>query len=104
MQACSVALTGKMDASLYPYSVPIGLLTEAILWANNARDIYSDTRAKVKTLCSAIGFAASKKLYHAMVFGAYAVVALLALSKRRPGLALPLLTLPLAGKTCAAFQ
>lgn len=104
MQACSVALTGKIDPDLYAYSVPIGLLTEAILWANNARDIESDTRAKVKTVCSAIGFEASQLLYKVMVYLAYGTVAVLAYQRKHPGLALPLITLPLAAKTCAAFE
>jgi 1,4-dihydroxy-2-naphthoate octaprenyltransferase len=104
MQACSIALTGKLDPELYSYSVPIGLLTECILWANNARDIESDTRAKVKTVCNALGFTASKQVYQIMVYLAYGAVAFLAWQKKHPGLALPLVTLPLAAKTCAGFK
>lgn len=104
MQACAAALTGSVDAQLYAYCVPISLLTEGILWANNARDIEADSKAGISTFCSNIGFAASKKVYSAMIYGAYAACALIAATRRQPGLLLPFLTLPGAIDTCNKFK
>lgn len=104
MQACAAALTGELDSALYIFCVPTGLLTEAILWANNARDIESDLSAGVYTMCRAIGFATSRLLFQLMTYGAYVACAYLAWQRQAFGLLLPLLTLPLAVKTCSAFQ
>jgi len=103
MQACSVALTGAVDNSVNAYSVPITILTEAILWANNARDIKADRRAGVTTVCGALGFDKSKRLYQLMVAFSYAACVLLGLQRRKPGLFLPLLTLPIAVTTLRQF-
>jgi len=103
MQACSVALTGALDNNVYAYGVPITVLTEGILWANNARDIQADSRAGVTTVCSAVGFKTSKILYQCMVYGAYAACTLIGLQRKSPGLFLPLLTLPIAVATCGQF-
>lgn len=103
-QACAAALTGAADPLVYGYSVPIGLLTECILWANNARDIQADARAGASTLCATLGFKRSKAVYQAMVGCCYGVSALLAVTRRSPGLLLPLLTLPLARQVCAQFK
>jgi 1,4-dihydroxy-2-naphthoate octaprenyltransferase len=44
-------------------SVPVGLLTTAILHANDIRDVYNDNNAGIKTLSIVIGINAAKKLY-----------------------------------------
>jgi len=103
MQACSVALTGSLDSSLYLYGIPITVLTEGILWANNARDIQADTRAGVNTLCAKFGFGFSKKIYQLMVASAYVAVVLIGLKRKSPGAFLPLLTLPIAVGVCGQF-
>ena len=45
MQGTSLVLTGEMNTLLHVYSVPIGLITENILHANNVRDIKVDREA-----------------------------------------------------------
>jgi 1,4-dihydroxy-2-naphthoate octaprenyltransferase len=50
MECTSLLLTGSLYAPLLIYSFPIGLLTEAILHANNARDIKADAAAGGKIL------------------------------------------------------
>jgi len=104
MQACAAALTGAMDASINAYSLPITLLTEGILWANNARDIEADSRAGVTTVCAKVGFDASKSIFQGMVYAAYAACAWLSWQRKSPGMLLPLLTLPIAVDTCAQFK
>lgn len=103
MQACSVALTGALDTRVYTYGLPIMLLTECILWGNNARDIQDDERAGITTICSSVGFNTSKVLYQCMVYGAYAASTLVGIRNKSPGMLLPLLTLPKAVSTCGQF-
>lgn len=104
MQAVAAALTGELDDSLYLFCVPTGLLTEAILWANNARDIEADGKAKIWTVCRLIGFGTSKLIFQAITYGAYVACAGLAWQRQGYGLLLPLLTLPIAVQTCGKFQ
>lgn len=104
MQACSTVLTGESDNSLNAYGVPIAILTEGILWANNARDIEADTGAGVRTVCASIGFKASRTVYTGMLFTSYAACCLLAAWRRKPGLLLPLLTLPIMHQVLSQFK
>eukprot|EP00981_Chlorochromonas_danica_P010763 scaffold3396_cov268-Ochromonas_danica.AAC.7 len=94
MQCVSIILTGKMNSDLYLYTIPIGLLTEAILHANNARDIKADTAAGAVTLASLIGFDMSYYFFIFLIVGAYVSVALIALFYHY-GCLLSLLTIPL---------
>ena len=55
-------------------SVPMGLLIVAILEANNVRDIETDAAAGRRTLAVRIGDRAARRLYRALVAGAYAAV------------------------------
>jgi 1,4-dihydroxy-2-naphthoate octaprenyltransferase len=103
MQACSVMFTGAQEARIYEYSIPIMLMTDAILVAGNSRDIESDPKGGCTTTCSLLGFNKAKALYQACVYGAYASCAGLAYFKSSPGLLLPLVTLPLAVSTCNGF-
>lgn len=104
MQACSVALTGATDSSLYEYGIPITVLTEGILWANNARDIKADSRAGVTTVCNILGFNTSRSIYQLMVYGSYVAAALIGIRRKSPGSCLPLLTLPIAVQTIGQFK
>jgi len=53
-------------------SFPIGLLTVAILHANNTRDVEADKAAGVFTVAQALGKAGCEKFYIALFGGAYA--------------------------------
>ena len=95
MQCTSLILTGELSDQLYIYSIPIGLLTEGILHANNARDIKSDTLAGASTLAMIIGFKNSYYLYVALLIGAY-ISAIYIAFLYHIGCALTVLTIPLA--------
>lgn len=94
MQCASLILTGKMNENLILYTVPVGLLTEAILHTNNARDIDADTRAGAVTLACLLGFDGSYIFCQFLIYGAYISTFLIA-AFYHYGCLLPLLTLPL---------
>jgi 1,4-dihydroxy-2-naphthoate octaprenyltransferase len=62
------------------YSIPIGLLVDAVLHSNNLRDIASDRVVKIKTVPILIGERWAKLMYQALVFGAYLITLLLVLA------------------------
>lgn len=95
MQFTSLMLQGEMRTDLYLYSVPVGLLTEAILHTNNARDIKADTIAGATTLASLIGFQNSYYFFVLLLLGSYGGVLWIALWQHA-GCLLSFLTLPLA--------
>lgn len=94
MQCTSLILTGEMNYDINYYTIPIGLLTEGILHANNARDIKSDTEVGAVTLASMIGFDNSYVFYAFLIYGAYFAVVIIAFLFHA-GCLLTLLTLPL---------
>lgn len=70
----SAALTGVLDYNTFFVSIPIGLLTVAILNANNIRDIKHDKQANVSTMATVMGVKASIAEYYFLIFGAFASV------------------------------
>jgi 1,4-dihydroxy-2-naphthoate octaprenyltransferase len=52
-------------------SIPTGLLTTAILHANDIRDIVNDCKANIKTFAMIIGSANAKKFYVGLILFAY---------------------------------
>eukprot|EP00903_Cladosiphon_okamuranus_P005867 g5804.t1 len=95
MQVAAMLICGKVQHWVLPFGVPSALLCEAILHANNMRDIEQDRTAGISTLATTIGFRASQVLYLGMIGGAYVVAGVLALMHYK-GSALAFLTLPLA--------
>jgi 1,4-dihydroxy-2-naphthoate octaprenyltransferase len=61
--ATTFVVTGEIDAKNLVLAIPIGLITVAILHANNWRDIHTDARARIKTFSMLIGSPASAILY-----------------------------------------
>ncbi|MEL4106531.1 1,4-dihydroxy-2-naphthoate octaprenyltransferase [Oscillospiraceae bacterium WX1] len=55
-------------------SVPVGLLTTAILHANDLRDIEHDRKAGIKSLAMAMGTQKARLFYRGLILGAYAAV------------------------------
>ncbi len=53
----------RVDAVAFYISIPVGLLTTAILHANDIRDILHDEKAGIKTLSLLVGRNNSKKIY-----------------------------------------
>lgn len=56
------------------FSVPIGLLTTAILQANDMRDINHDKRAGIKTFAMILGSRRARFFYLLLILGAYVSV------------------------------
>ena len=57
----------------FALSVPVGLLAAAILVVNNVRDIDTDRRAGKRTLAVKLGRPGARRLFDAMLVGAYLV-------------------------------
>jgi 1,4-dihydroxy-2-naphthoate polyprenyltransferase len=101
-----VAVTGSYFAQVerltweaFVLAVPVGLLAAAILVVNNVRDLETDRRAGKRTLAVRLGRPRARRLYAAMVFGAFACAPLpwlLGSDELAAWLLLPLLALPLA--------
>ncbi len=94
-----VAVTGSyyVHAEALPWeafalAVPVGLLAAAILVVNNVRDRDTDARAGKRTLAVRLGHGGARRLYGAMLAGAYATTAGLIVSF--PFAVLAVLTLP----------
>jgi len=78
-------------------SIPIGLLTTAILHANDIRDIFHDKKAGIKTLSLLVGENISKKIYYGMLLLSYVSILVMIFTKTLPFWSLLcLITLPTA--------
>jgi 1,4-dihydroxy-2-naphthoate octaprenyltransferase len=86
---------GRVPALALWASLPIGLLATAVLVVNNLRDRAGDARAGKRTLAVRWGRRGALVEYAALVIGAYAIAAGLAVT-RGPWLVLPFATAPLA--------
>ena len=64
--------TAPLDAWLL--AVPVGMLVTAILVANNVRDLDTDRAAAKRTLAVVLGRTATRRLYTALVVGAFAAL------------------------------
>ena len=95
MQCVSLLITGSINTSLNLYCIPIGLLTEAILHANNSRDIKTDMKAGAVTLAGLIGIERSYVLYIGLFAGAYLTSAVIVLYHHW-GCLLTFVTIPIA--------
>lgn len=93
--ATSLVLSGAVPAVVLEACLPVVLLTEAILHANNTRDIKADARAGAVTLAGIMGDTVAKLSFVALLAAAYAGSAFLA-GRHGPLWALPILTTPLA--------
>ncbi|MGH8903650.1 MAG: 1,4-dihydroxy-2-naphthoate polyprenyltransferase [Egibacteraceae bacterium] len=81
-------------------AVPIGLLITAILVANNARDIATDTVAGKRTLAVRLGRRRTGLLYAVLVAGAFTGLSVIALLTRSLAPLLALAAVPLAVLPC----
>ena len=95
------------DLELLPFllSLPIGLLSAAILVVNNVRDIDTDRRAGKRTLAVRLGRERTRDLYTAMIVASYALLPIALLLGDGPALGLlGLLSAPLAVKPLRAVR
>lgn len=98
VQALSFSLEALMA------SIPIGLLSTAILIVNNYRDVDTDRVAGKNTLAVRLGKAVTRKQYAGVVLAAYLVpVVQVAAGLSQAWVLLPLLSLPLAMKCIRAL-
>ncbi|MCF7837932.1 MAG: prenyltransferase [Candidatus Marinimicrobia bacterium] len=95
--ACALVARGRVDGPLFVMSIPFGLLTAAILLANNLRDQGDDQRAGARTLPGRLGRQRSIRLYAVLVGSPALIWGAAWQAGWVPGAAaLPLLLLPLA--------
>ncbi len=66
----------RLDWLPFALSIPVGMLATAILVVNNVRDIDTDRRAGKLTLAVRLGRDRARRLYVALVLGAYALLAI----------------------------
>lgn len=94
-----IVQTGEFSWMPVIFSIPLGMLIDAILHSNNIRDINFDGKFGVKTLPILIGEKLSIKFYYFLILGAYLSVIVFAAMGLLPWFALlSLITLPLALK------
>lgn len=93
----SLVGTGSLNSLVLPICLPFGLLTVAILHANNTRDIRNDRRAGVLSFAGWIGGSASKGVYIAEIVAPFVLTAGYCLAGWTPWWSLlTWLTIPLA--------
>ena len=86
--------------SIWLLAIPIGMLVTAILVANNYRDIETDDAAGKRTLAVMLGRERTRSLYSILIYGSFAVLAVVAVSGAVPittlfaGFLLPFATVP----------
>ena len=70
-----VGTTFVLTSELWPgpavITIPVGLITAAILHANNTRDIAHDQKVGNRTQASILGFRRAQRRYAILIFGAY---------------------------------
>jgi 1,4-dihydroxy-2-naphthoate octaprenyltransferase len=66
----------ELDPLPFLLSIPVGLLSTAILVVNNVRDLDTDARAGKRTLAVRLGRTSTRMLYVALVGGSFALLPL----------------------------
>ena len=103
VKCTSLILKASSSWILYYFCVPVSCLTEAILHANNARDMSSDAKSGVKTLAIILGFELSFYFFVSLIFGSFLSCLFVSLFFHK-GCLLTFLTLPLALDLCRKFK
>jgi 1,4-dihydroxy-2-naphthoate octaprenyltransferase len=70
----SFVVGGSVTAAAWWSSAALGLLADAILVANNLRDVHTDEAAGKRTLAVRLGERRTRLLYRACIVGAFAVI------------------------------
>lgn len=93
----SVVVTGIVDMRVLWLALPVGLITVAILHANNTRDVKTDRQAHIKTVAMQAGISLAGYIYAAEIFLPFLWIALGVVAGYFPLWSLlTLLVLPLA--------
>ncbi len=86
---------GQPNSHVFIYSLPLGFLAAAVLFANNMRDIEGDEHAGKHTLANLMGMTLSRIAYVVVLLAAYAIIVPQGILPRSPHLVLiTLWTLP----------
>lgn len=86
------------------FALPVGLLIEAILHANNQRDVIADGRAGITTLAQILGRNGSSMFFKLLLYTPYAIALATGIAERSIAMALfPSLSFPLAVAATTAF-
>jgi 1,4-dihydroxy-2-naphthoate octaprenyltransferase len=106
MLGAAYAQTGQWEGRAAVLSVPIGMVTTAVLVGNNLRDRREDRAAGIRTLAHLAGGEVSRWLYVSLTFGAVILLAVLAGVGVLPWplLAAPLLLILLAGPLAGVWR
>lgn len=89
--------TGMYSLKPLLVSIPVGLLTTAILHANDLRDIEHDERANIKSFAMALGAENARHFYLGLLATSYLTILLLVFADQLTALSLiNFLTVPLA--------
>lgn len=95
----------QIDLLPFLLSIPVGLLSTAILVVNNVRDLDTDARAGKRTLAVRLGRERTRALYLAMIAASFAMVPIsLALGDGPAAGLIALLSAPLALKPLQAVR
>jgi 1,4-dihydroxy-2-naphthoate octaprenyltransferase len=94
---------GAGGLSIWLAAAAIGSHAAAVLVVNNHRDADHDRRTGRRTFAASYGVRASLALYAVTLWAPFAFAAAMAAIEGRPGLATPLLLLPMARKLQADF-
>ena len=65
---------GSIDYAVIIPGIPVGMITIAILHANNQRDVFTDANASISTLAMQLGHSMAAKLYAFWVLAPFAFV------------------------------
>lgn len=98
-----VCQTGLLKFSPFWYTIPVALITEAILHANNSRDIETDKAANVITVAIMLGPTASYILYCLLLFTPYIIVVILGVNMSK-AFFLPFVSLSVAFRLEKEFR
>lgn len=94
---------GAVGPTVWLAAAAIGSHAAAVLVVNNHRDAEHDRRTGRRTFAASFGRRASSALYAATLWMPFALVVAMAAVESRPGLAAPLLLLPMARRLQADF-
>jgi 1,4-dihydroxy-2-naphthoate octaprenyltransferase len=91
---------GSLNARVFFYSLPMGLLAAAVIWVNNIRDIEGDSHASKITLPSLLGLQRSRAGFLILLLLPYLIVLFLGFPHGSPHLILiTFWTIPLLAMT-----
>ena len=99
VQGTFYVLTSELSVTALLLSIPVGLITTAIIHANYTRDRVHDLQAGVRSQASIVGLRIAQWEYVGLISGAYLAIIALVIFEVLPYLSLPvLLTFPVGLK------